>query len=391
MTPIPRRRFLASASAAATPMLGMGTLAHASRATTSPTSQSAPPLDSEAWQLLAVAPQSRKVQALESDYRRGVELGLAQHTKVDVQLHWTAAAAIPSTAAKSIAAQLERLPQLHGVLGWIAPELERRIAVMTKAHGLPLWVSETGADRRVVPHSAAQPRAHMHHSLALCECAEQLAHDVVHKHGSRAVMAIGWMESGYEFVTAFQQAYRALGGQIVGRHIGGPRPQMQEFEGLRGEVFRNRPDTVVAFYSGPQAERFATWWQGNAQGQGAWGLAGLPPLMAGTNHAHHMLHTSSWPEASKADPIWVQHFEQANLPWSAAALLGAEAGYSIGHALGTVAAKPSSAQLASAWSQAQIAGPRGEVQSSNVVAMARSSPTRPTRISSGWLNGYLQT
>ena len=355
MSTLPRRRFLASASVAATPLLG-ASAATAAHTTPAPASQAAP---NNAWHVLAVAPLSRKLPALASDYRRGVELGLAQHPGVNLQLHWVGADAIPSKAAKTIAAELEHLPQLHGVMGWLPPELERRVAVMTEERGLPLWVSDTGADWRV--HSE-RPSATAFHSLELCAHAEQLARQVFQQQGPRAMLAVGWLESGYDFVVAFQEAYRALGGRIVGRHLGGPVPQAQEFDGLRSELFRQQPDSVVAFYSGVQAQRFAQWWQAHAQGQGGWGLA--PDLLT---------------RAAQAQ--WHPPFTQALHSPSPAALLGVQAGLGIGASLFGHSSRSSSQLLRQAWLQSVPAEPMGKP--SNAVV--------PPPLSSGWLNGYLQT
>ena len=361
MSAIPRRRFLASSSVAAVPWLGAGTAQASQKAADASAPVEASAIHANtAWQLLALAPQSHKIPSLASDYRRGVEWGLAQHPHQNLQLHWISADAMASKATKVVEAELMRLPQLHGVMGWLPPELERRVAVLTEARGLPLWVSDSGADWR--EHSE-RPRATAFHSLDLCTRAQHLARHVFQQQGPRAVLAVGWMESGYDFVVAFQTAYRALGGRIVGRHIGGPVPQAQEFDGLRSEILRQGPEIVVAFYSGAQATRFAQWWQEHAHNQGPWALA--PDLL-----------TSAVRSATFAAPK--NHQSHA---WSPASWLGLQAGLGIGASLAPPATARSPGLLRQAWLAAAPV---------STAFLAPRQPN-PSSAASGWTNGYLQT
>ncbi|MEG2860976.1 MAG: hypothetical protein RR899_02330 [Comamonas sp.] len=376
MTMIPRRHFLASTSVAVSTAGGWGA------------AQALAPdaLASKAWQLLAVAPQSHKVADLGSDYRRGLELGLAQRPEVAVQLHWVEAPPTPNRAARSIMAAMDQLPQLHGVVGWMPPTVEAKVAAHAQPLGLPLWASDTGAD---LPAAAkpGQPQAVVRHSLDLCGSAAQLAQAVYQQLGPRAVLAVGQMEGGYDFVYSFEHAYRALGGRVVARHVGQYGPQSEEFDGLRTTLFNHQPDAVVALYSGQQLARFARWWR--VQPQGAWSLAGFPWL-ADLHTGSNTVTVGSWTTAANAEPVWQHRFEQAGLPWTAAALLGAEAGYSIAAALEKTGQLPSSSGLHQAWRMAELLGPR-TVSSSTIATITSLSSRHATPLLSGWLNGYLQT
>lgn len=368
MTLIPRRRFLASTSAAAVTL------------PTVTTAMAAPPPStavSAEWKLLAVAPLSRKIPELESHYRRGVEAGLLQSEGLPVQLHWVGAHALPNAAARTIEAALDEPRTWHGVLGWMPPELERRVAAMTDARGLPLWVSDTGADLRLgvtTKHRKAQG----YNSLNLCERAERLATEIIRNNGPRAVLALGWMESGYDFASVFQQAYRALGGQILGRHIGGPVEQAKEFNGLRRTILEHRPDAVVAFYSGPQAGRFAQWWRANAHMQGPWSLATLPLMDEATRGI-------ATPRARASD--WRAAFQLTGLSRSAASELGFEAGLKVGESISRLPLNASPDQIAQVWAQASSSEARAVGYPQALMALAAA----PQPSSSGWLNGYLQT
>ncbi|QIL72981.1 hypothetical protein G7048_23095 [Diaphorobacter sp. HDW4B] len=401
MTAIPRRRFLASSTMAASPMLGWSAV-HASTAPERSTHASS----ANPWKLLAVAPASRKMPELARDYRRGVELGLAQHPEVPLQLQWVDAQAVPSKAAREIADQIDSRSDLHGIFGWMPSALAERVVAYANDRHLPLWVSDTGAD---LPANATRnkPQAQRTHSLELCDCAATLAREVFMQKGARAVLAVGWLESGYDFVYAFEHAYRALGGQVTARHIGGPVEPSREFDGLRRTILEQRPDAVVALYSGAQAVRFGQWWRANAQAQGPWSLAGLPWLAQGDVPVDTLM-VGAWPLAgSAAGGDWQHQFERAGLQWSATALLGAEAGFSIGASLRGMGAQPSNSALRDAWSQAALQGPRGHrawkpqgsagslwvsLASSVVSARVTAAPRVEAHSSiSGWLNGYLQT
>ncbi|WP_312413900.1 hypothetical protein [Comamonas sp.] len=381
MTMIPRRHFLASTSVAVSTTGGWSAaqaLVHSAPA----------PQTAKAWQLLAVAPQSHKVATLGSDYLRGLELGLAQRPEIAVQLHWVEAPPTPNRAARSITAAMDQLPQLHGVVGWMPPAVEARVAAHAQPRGLPLWASDTGAD---LPADAkpGQPQAVVRHSLDLCGSAAQLAQAVYQQLGPKAVLAVGQMEAGYDFVYTFEHAYRALGGRVVARHVGQFGPQNEEFDGLRTAVFSHRPDAVVAFYSGPQLARFGRWWQAHALSQGTWGLAGFSWL-ADVPTGGNTITAGTWPSAAQAERVWKQRFEQAALPWTAAALMGAEAGFSLAAAIENTAPQPSISALHQAWQTAVLQGPLAtSPRTATLISHVNNRPATP--LTSGWLNGYLQT
>ncbi|GAB2814497.1 hypothetical protein GCM10027276_14160 [Comamonas piscis] len=381
MTMIPRRHFLASTSVAVSTAGGWG--AAQALAPVAPA-----PKASKAWQLLAVAPQSHKVADLGADYRRGLELGLAQRPEVAVQLHWVEAQPTPNRAARSITAAIDQRPQLHGVVGWMSPAVEAKVAAHAQPLGLPLWASDTGADLPAAV-KPGQSQAVVRHSLDLCASAAQLAQAVYQQQGPKAVLAVGQMEAGYDFVYTFEHAYRALGGRVVARHVGQFGPQSEEFDGLRTAIFSHRPDAVVAFYSGPQLARFGRWWQAHALSQGTWGLAGLPWL-ADEHTGGNTITAGTWSSAAQAERVWKQRFEQAALPWTAAALMGAEAGFSLAAAIENTAPQPSISALHQAWQRAVLQGPLAtSPRTATSISHVNNRPATP--LISGWLNGYLQT
>ncbi|TDS76265.1 hypothetical protein [Comamonas sp. JUb58] len=379
MTMIPRRHFLASTSVAVSTTGGWGAAQALAPEATAPHT-------TKAWQLLAVAPQSHKVADLGSDYRRGLELGLAQRPEVAVQLHWVEAQPTPNRAARSITAAMDKLPQLHGVIGWMPPAVEAKVAAHAQPRGLPLWASDTGADLPAAG-KPGQAQAVVRHSLDLCGSAAQLAQAVYQQLGSSTVLAVGHVESGYDFVYTFEHAYRALGGRVLARHVGQQVPQSEEFDGLRATLISHRPDAVVAFYSGPQLARFARWWE--TQSQSTVELAGFPWLAEVPTSSKPLI-AGAWPSTTQAEPGWLQRFEQAGLPWTAAALLGAEAGYSMANTIEKSIQLPSASALQQVWQTAVLQGPRSShPYMPTAVSRFSTLPTIP--LISGWLNGYLQT
>ena len=403
MSELRRRHFLAASSAATVSMAPL--LAKAHIPATVHTGPSAP-----RWNIVAVAPSSAKLPSAGADYRGGVELGLARHGLEQSSLQWLYAGASPRKAVKDLQAVLAQHPDAQMVMGWIPPAMAAQASPLLQERGLPMWISDTGADETEVRrHHPLQVR----HSLELLTVTAELAKRV-HAHlGARAVLSLGWHESGFDFVQAFQQQYRAMGGRVVATHIAGKPGQASEFDGLRYTLVQNRADAIVALHSGPQAIRFAEWWQSHGRAlpsQSA--LAGMPWL-ADHPATCHALTVGAWPSYAAAAPEWQQRFDLARLPWNPASLLGAEAGYSLGAALATLPSNTSAPTLVKAWRTQPLNGPRGPRQwqaqghdsqgplwaaaggrTNNV-----SQPFHPRAKSaqsvhlarSGWVGGYLLT
>lgn len=350
---IARRHFLASGGAVA----AAAATAHAAVPSFVPARSASQA--SARWRILGIAPASEKLPELGQDYRRGVELGLAVASgghPADVEMTWLTAGPLPGAPAKAVGEALGT-GRFDAAMGWMSPLLARKVSAVTAPQGIPLWISDSGAD--VGPLSTAMPAQPMQvrHSLELCAVASSLADKVHAQCGPRAFLALGWHESGYDFVEAFQQRWRALGGQLAGRHIAGTPGQAHEFDGLKSSVLSQKTDVVVALYSGPQARRFAQWWKTH-QALQAMDVAGFPWLPQNASGLHAWT-VGSWPAAQSADAGWVDHFDAAGLSWTPAALLGAEAGASLGAAL---AAAPANATAESIWAglaARPLHGPRG--------------------------------
>jgi hypothetical protein len=247
------------------------------------------------------------------------------------------------------------------------------------------------------------------HSLELCAMATALADRVYAQCGPRAFLSMGRHESGFDFLQSFQQRWQALGGKVVGRHIADMPNNASEFGGLKQSIISHQPDAVIALYSGPQSQRFAQWWQKHSAALRT-NLAGLPWLSEHNPgvHAHTI---ATWPQAESADAGWKARLAQAGLGWTAAALLGAEAGATLGTALVTA---PLGTHIRDLWADLHhtpLVGPRGERQWVNAgtdsagplwentflgVSARRQHPTsHPTPAAAvaqrGWTTGYLLT
>ncbi|WP_422842807.1 hypothetical protein [Acidovorax sp. M2(2025)] len=397
-TALPRRHFLASSGAAMAAGLPAGARALAAPAGRAPTR----------WRILGVAPASEKLPQLADDYRRGVELGLAQAGAGQVSIDWLSAGPLPSKPTRAIDAKL-RTEKFDAVVGWMPPLLADNVAALAGPRGIPLWISDSGAD---MPVQAGQA-AHRHpwqvrHSLELCPMACALAEQVYRQCGPRAFLALGWHESGYDFVQAFQHRWRTLGGQIVGRHIAGTPEQPHEFSGLREATVSLQPDVVVALFSGSQAQRFGQWWRTQRPARSA--LAGFPWL-ASPDTGLPAWTVGSWPDAERAPQPWAGLFTRAGLAWTPAALLGAEAGASLGAALAAAHPGASAKDVWAALHAAPLAGPRGErrwqdagqdsagplwhatAASASAGLQHQHPPVLPaaSRARGGWTTGYFLT
>jgi ABC-type branched-subunit amino acid transport system substrate-binding protein len=394
MIALHRRHFLATTGAVAATGVQASAPAPASMGRATP-----------AWRILGIAPQSHKVPQLAEDYRRGVELGLAASGGSQFGMTWMAAGPLPGQPARAIAGVLHQR-QADAVMGWMPPLLAAKVAPLAHSADLPLWISDAGADMaRPSPPGSTMAR----HSLELCAVAAALADRVYAQCGPRAFLALGWHESGYDFVQAFQHRWRTLGGEIAGRHIAGAPGRPQEFDDLKQAIVSHRPDTVVALYSGTQADRFAQWWQARASVLGA-ELAGFPWL-AEHNPELRAWTVMSWPSLNLAETAWRDRFERAGLPWTAATLLGAEAGATFGAALAGHSPGAGAHAIQAALRSRPLAGPRGSRQwapsgsDSSGPLWDRSATQGPARLlhrayphltassaaRGGWTTGYFLT
>lgn len=400
MKGIQRRGFLTAASTLAAPAVSAAAVMPHGPVASASTGR---------WNLLAVAPRSRKVPAMEQDYRKGVELGLSLHGPQRFNVRWIAAPGAPSAAARAILNAAHEATALHAVVGWLPPDLLERIAPAMHEREIPLWITDSGADRPSyrIPEQVCQ--LHVRHSLELCDAAAVLAKEVRMRIGTRVVLATGWMESGYDFVSAFQGAYQTLGGRILFRHVAGLPSQKSEFEGLFSSLVQLQPDGVVALHSGSQASRFCRWWQENAEGLGC-GLAGMSWLMDAGAPATAVM-TGTWPDRRAGEAGWVEAFDKVGLNWTAAALLGAEAGTSLGAAMAHLPQTSSPQQIVRAWRAHALQGPRGLRSWTNGARDSEGllwawgqggslrlrplprpwGPLLNREAQSGWTNGYLLT
>lgn len=390
-----RRHFLATGGAAAATGVQASTPLLNSLGTANPR-----------WRILAIAPSSAKLPELTRDYQQGVELGLAQAgASSQVALTWLSAGPLASTPAKAVDAALQG-SRFDAVMGWMPPALVKKVSALTEPARVPLWISDTGAD--LVSPSDTHPLT-VRHSLELCATATALADRVYAQCGPRAFLSMGRHESGFDFLQSFQQRWQALGGKVVGRHIADMPGNASEFEGLKQSIISYQPDAVIALYSGPQSHRFAQWWQKHSAALHT-NLAGLPWLTE--HHPGIRAHTvATWPASEFADTAWKARLAQSGLGWTAAALLGAEAGATLGTAL---VAAPLGTHMRDLWAglrHTPLVGPRGERQWVNagtdsagplwentflgVSARRHPATSHPTPAAAvaqrGWTTGYLLT
>jgi branched-chain amino acid transport system substrate-binding protein len=184
--------------------------------------------------------------------------------------------------------------------------------------------------------------------------------------GARVLIAADFLESGYDMVHAFRRAFEARGGEVVGTEVTGLPNGAGTFDDVARETRRHRPDFVYAFYSGPRADAFLHYYEGE-------GLARTTPL-AGPGMLTDSIAANSL-SRNLAGIVTAAGWDAGDEPF---AMLGAETAQRIDVALDAV--HGGLGDLAAALARVRFAGPRGQVAALEGMAEA-SVPTYIRRLS----------
>jgi branched-chain amino acid transport system substrate-binding protein len=180
------------------------------------------------------------------------------------------------------------------------------------------------------------------------------------------LIAADFLESGYDMVHAFRRTFEARGGEVVGIEVTGLPNGDGTFDDVAREIRRHRPDFVYAFYSGPRAEAFLRYYEGE-------GLARTTPL-AGPGMLTDSIAADSL-SRNLAGIVTAAGWDAGEEPF---AMLGAETAQRIDAALDAV--QGGLGDLAAALGRVRFAGPRGQVAALEGMAEA-SVPTYIRRLS----------
>ncbi|MDT0139493.1 ABC transporter substrate-binding protein [Acidovorax sp. PRC11] len=149
---------------------------------------------------------------------------------------------------------------VDALAGWLPADAAADLVPLLQEHAVPFLASDTGADRPSGRPAARSPWL-IPHTLALWESCALLGHEAPRRWGSRAVLCMGFLESGYDFPHEFRAAFEAAGGTVAALHVSGLPDGRPEFDGLVAALKGTSADFVVALYSGRQAGRFRAAWQ----------------------------------------------------------------------------------------------------------------------------------
>ncbi len=250
-------------------------------------------------------------------------------------------------AAVRLAQAAVQSGSVDALAGWLPADAAADLVPLLQRHAVPFLASDTGADRPS-GHPASRSPWLIPHTLALWQSCAVLGREAPRRWGSRAVLCMGFLESGYDFPHEFRAAFEAAGGTVAALHVSGLPDGRAEFEGLGAALKGTSADFVVALYSGRQAGRFRAAWQRH-------GVEGRRPLVG--------------------NPVGFDHPLSASSP-AAALQLGKDAGERLARWQAAFHGGPPAA----------VAHLHAAIQETTLLAAAPRQ-----RVGSGWTNPYLVT
>lgn len=307
-------------------------------------------------QLAVFLPRSHRYPALSAEYLAGLTLGLSQQG-LDAErllpIEYRADPAVAVRAAQALLGQ-EHLLAMTGVL---CPTAAVSLEPTLLRAGVPLLVNDTGANRMA---ATAPSGIIMRQSLEYWQSCAAFGQWAPSKLGRRALLALGNLEFGYDFPTAFSHAYAASGGTLVATHISDLPQADSEFAGLATALQEHQPDFVFALYSGRQAQRFLAAYRALPAankvplvGGGFLGASAPAGMAAGPD-----LSVASWHAATSACARFAAACEAGNMQVTPFTVLGYESGDRIATAW-RGAASGSEGFITALRTAAPTTGPRG--------------------------------
>ncbi len=254
-----RRGFLgASASTAAAAAAACATAPALAAAATASRGMGAP-ADRERRTVGVLLPESSRYPTLSAEFLAGLSggaaaSGLPAPRWLPLPYGRSARAAVRQAQAAVQSGSVDALA------GWLPADAAADLVPLLQQHAVPFLASDTGADRPS-GHPAVRSPWLIPHTLALWESCATLGREAPRRWGSRAVLCMGFLESGYDFPYEFRAAFEAAGGSVAALHVSGLPDGRAEFDGLAAALKGTSADFVVALYSGGQATRFHSAWQ----------------------------------------------------------------------------------------------------------------------------------
>jgi len=203
-------------------------------------------------------PDSSRYPTLSAEFMAGLEAGAQASRHAAPRWHPLPYGHSAHAAVRQARAAVES-GAVDALAGWLPMQSATELVPILEQRGIPLLASDTGADRLPVHRHAKSPLL-IPHTLELWQSSALMGREAVRRWGTRAVLCMGFLESGYDFPHEFRRAFEAAGGTIVAVHISGLPGGVEEFAGLRSALHGAQADVAVALYSGQQALRFQQQW-----------------------------------------------------------------------------------------------------------------------------------
>ncbi|GKS74320.1 ABC transporter substrate-binding protein [Acidovorax sp. SUPP950] len=247
-----RRGFLgASVSTAATMACA------AAPALAAPTDRQGPARHDTPRTVGVLLPESSRYPTLSAEFLAGLQVGAeaSEHPPRWLPLPYGRS---PQAALRQARAAVGS-GAVDALAGWLPMQSARDLVPLLEANQIPFLASDTGADQLPTRLADRSPWL-IAHSLDLWQSCAVLGREAPRRWGTRALLCMGFLESGYDFPHEFRRAFEAAGGTVSAMHISGLPDGSDEFAGLRSAWHAARADFVVALYSGAQALRFQRQW-----------------------------------------------------------------------------------------------------------------------------------
>ena len=302
-------------------------------------------------------PRSGRYPTLSDEYLAGLAVGLDQHGLDADALLPIAYGANPAVGIRQAQALLvrERVDVMTGVL---CPTAALALEPALLSKGVPLLVNDTGANHM---QAAAHSGIIIRQSLEYWQSCAAFGQWAPNQLGRRAVLAMGNLEYGYDFPSAFIDAFTASGGTVVATHLSDLPQADTEFSGLAEAIQEHQPDFVFALYSGLQAQRFLATYRANRWANtvplasGGFLGANTPLGAAGPDWS-----VASWHAATATCSRFTAACDAGNLRVTPFSVLGYESGDRI--ATAWLAARSTSSAFVTALHAAPRTGPRAQRQ-----------------------------
>jgi len=199
-----------------------------------------------------VLPPSRRYPRLPPELLAGFESGAASARDREIALVPIACGA-GARAPIVAATDAVKRGAVDVLAGFVDANAAASMAPLLEQRGIPFVACDMGAD--VVRHRCENAMV-ASGSPGLVQASHAMGRWAPAHMGTRALLVADFLESGYDMVYAFREAFESHGGEVVAVEVTGMPHGATGFDSIVRTVRDTRPDFVFAFFSGHRAERF---------------------------------------------------------------------------------------------------------------------------------------